>query len=104
MQQRRGIPSFGGYFSGTQQWLHQPRLWRPCQAQALPQTLQHMRPPKQRAIAEETLAIFVPIARRLGLTDVRVELEHLSFQYLYPEEYRRLTQEFEVLRGTLPWV
>eukprot|EP00667_Euglena_gracilis_P002965 EG_transcript_2971 len=64
-------------------------------------TLQHMRPPKQRAIAEETLAIFVPIARRLGLTDVRVELEHLSFQYLYPEEYRRLTQEFERRKETV---
>jgi len=58
-------------------------------------TLMHMKPQKQKKIAQETFDIFVPIADRLGLTDVKVELENLSFQYVYPEAYRQLSAEVQ---------
>jgi guanosine-3',5'-bis(diphosphate) 3'-pyrophosphohydrolase len=51
------------------------------------QTLEHHRPDKQREIARETMDIFVPIANRLGITRLKIELEDLCFRYLYPEEY-----------------
>jgi hypothetical protein len=56
-------------------------------------TLGHMKPAKQRAIADETHRIFVPVADRVGLVAVRVELEHLCFKYLFPEQYARLARE-----------
>ena len=44
-------------------------------------TLQHMAPNKQYKIAGETLYIYAPIAYRLGLSKIKVELENLSFKY-----------------------
>lgn len=50
-------------------------------------TLKHLPPEKQKRIATETLEIFAPIANRLGIGEVKGELEDLSFKYLDPENY-----------------
>ena len=53
-------------------------------------TLEAMPPEKRRLIARETLEIFAPIAHRLGINDIRLELEDLGFAALYPFRYRVL--------------
>ncbi len=53
-------------------------------------TLGVMRPDKKRRIAAETLEIYAPIALRLGINKVRLELEELGFQAYYPMRYRAL--------------
>lgn len=54
------------------------------------QTLGSMPPAKQKKIARETLEVFAPLADRLGMGRVRMELEELAFSYLDPEEYVKL--------------
>lgn len=54
-------------------------------------TLAFMSPAKQLSVAKETLAVYVPLAERLGLEGVRAELEELSFQYLHPLEHAAIT-------------
>lgn len=51
------------------------------------QSLSAFRPEKQKRIALETLEIFVKIADRLGIGEMKEQLEELSFRYLYPELY-----------------
>jgi len=53
-------------------------------------TLGVMRPDKRRRIAKETLDIYVPLARRLGINTLRLELEDLGFNAMYPMRYRIL--------------
>ncbi len=53
-------------------------------------TLGVMRPDKRRRIARETLDIYVPLARRLGINTLRLELEDLGFRAMYPMRYRIL--------------
>ncbi|VAW60580.1 Guanosine-3',5'-bis(diphosphate) 3'-pyrophosphohydrolase / GTP pyrophosphokinase, (p)ppGpp synthetase II [hydrothermal vent metagenome] len=53
-------------------------------------TLGIMRPEKRRRIAKETLDIYVPLARRLGINTLRLELEDLGFRAMYPMRYRIL--------------
>ena len=53
-------------------------------------TLGFMKPEKQRAIAQETLDIFAPLANRLGIWQIKSELEDLAFRYLDPETYRQI--------------
>jgi len=54
-------------------------------------TLQfHKTPAKQRKIAQETLDIFAPIAARLGIYWIKIELENIAFKYTMPEEYARI--------------
>ncbi len=53
-------------------------------------TLGVMRPDKRRRIAKETLDIYVPLARRLGINTLRLELEDLGFRTMYPMRYRIL--------------
>ena len=48
---------------------------------------------KQIGIARETMDIFAPLANRLGLGSVKIDLEDLSFRYLYPEEYQDLSRK-----------
>ena len=62
-------------------------------------TLTVLRPDKRRRIARETLEIYVPIAQRLGLNSIRLELEELGFSALYPMRYRVLTEQVAKSRG-----
>ena len=52
-------------------------------------TLGALPPKKRRAIAEETLEIYAPLAHRLGMWELKWQLEDLSFRYLEPRQYRR---------------
>ena len=54
------------------------------------QTLGSLPPPKQYRIALESLEIYAPIASRLGMDEMKGELEDLAFQYVYPAEYQRI--------------
>jgi len=56
-------------------------------------TLRSLPPEKQKRIAQETLDIYAPLANRLGISKIKIELEDLSFMYLNPEEYRELVQK-----------
>ncbi len=62
-------------------------------------TLGFMRPDKRRRIARETLDIYVPIASRLGLNSMRLELEDHGFAALYPERHRILKDAIKKARG-----
>ncbi|OGT20531.1 MAG: bifunctional GTP diphosphokinase/guanosine-3',5'-bis(diphosphate) 3'-diphosphatase [Gammaproteobacteria bacterium RBG_16_57_12] len=62
-------------------------------------TLGVMRPDKCRRIAMETLEIYVPIAHRLGMNTLRLELEELGFQAYYPARYRVLREAMLKARG-----
>lgn len=54
---------------------------------------------KRYRISKETLEIFAPIAKRLGMRDFSVELEELSFEALYPRRYQVLKNAVEKTRG-----
>jgi len=54
------------------------------------QTLQHMPPEKQTKIARESLEVFAPMADRLGMGRVRMQIEELAFSYLDPKEFEHL--------------
>jgi RelA/SpoT family (p)ppGpp synthetase len=62
-------------------------------------TLAVMRPEKRRRIARETLEIYAPIANRLGINTLRLELEDLGFQAMYPLRYRVLEKAVREARG-----
>ena len=63
------------------------------------QTLDAMPEDKRRRIARETLDIYAPIANRLGMNRMKVELEELSFRYLYPMRYRVLERALKRSTG-----
>lgn len=54
------------------------------------QTLQHMSRDKQIKIARESLEVFAPMADRLGMGRVRMQIEELAFSYLDPKEFKHL--------------
>jgi GTP pyrophosphokinase len=56
-------------------------------------TLHHMRDDKRRRIAKETMEIYVPIAARLGLMSIRMELENICFENLHPEKFLELSAQ-----------
>ncbi|WP_455205458.1 bifunctional GTP diphosphokinase/guanosine-3',5'-bis pyrophosphate 3'-pyrophosphohydrolase [Kaarinaea lacus] len=62
-------------------------------------TLGVMRPEKRRRIAKETLEIYVPIAQRLGMNNLRLELEDLGFKAAYPLRYRIIEEAVKKARG-----
>jgi len=62
-------------------------------------TLGAMRPDKRRRIARETLETYVPIASRLGLNKLRIELTELGFAAYYPMRYRVLNEAVKKARG-----
>lgn len=61
------------------------------------ETLEHVRPDKQKRIAKETLEVYAPIAARLGIYPFKSQLEDLAFQCLEPDNYAKINQE---LAGT----
>ncbi|QPG05778.1 bifunctional GTP diphosphokinase/guanosine-3',5'-bis pyrophosphate 3'-pyrophosphohydrolase [Salinimonas marina] len=62
-------------------------------------TLGALRPDKRRRIARETLDIYAPIAHRLGIHDVKNELEDLGFLAMYPMRHRALKSAVKQARG-----
>ena len=62
-------------------------------------TLSVMSPPKRRRIAKETLEIYAPIANRLGMRDVRVSLEDLSFKAMYPMRANLIAKAIQKVSG-----
>ena len=59
------------------------------------QTLDVMSPEKQIKITSETLYIYAPIAHRVGLYDVKSELEDLGLKYTEPEMFEKLKNKIE---------
>src|SRR5512135_842228 len=62
-------------------------------------TLDAMAPTHRKRIARETLDIYVPIANRMRLNALYLELQDLSFKHLYPLRYRILAQAIKTARG-----
>src|SRR5262252_1993490 len=62
-------------------------------------SLSHLPPEKQERIASETMQIYAPLANRLGIQWVKVELEDLSFKHLHPGEYEQLAGEVAKTRA-----
>ncbi|GKW49564.1 RelA/SpoT family protein [Halomonas sp. NCCP-2165] len=62
-------------------------------------TLGALRPEKKRRIARETLEIYARVASRLGINTIRVELEDLSFQAIYPMRAERIKRAVSKARG-----
>jgi RelA/SpoT family (p)ppGpp synthetase len=62
-------------------------------------TLGAMPPAKRRAIARETLEIYAPIANRLGMHSIKVELEDLGFRSLYPRRYKVIETAVRKAKG-----
>ena len=62
-------------------------------------TLEHMPPNKQYKIAGETLYIYAPLAYRLGLNKIKMELENLSFKHEHPEEYAAIERKLEITQA-----
>ena len=62
-------------------------------------TIDAISPVRRRAIARETLEIYAPIAERLGLYNLKLELEDLGFGALYPQRYRVLERALRRARG-----
>lgn len=60
-------------------------------------TLNHMAYDKQARIALETLEIYCPLASRLGISSLKIELEDLSFRYYRPDMYYQLSQKLTLL-------
>jgi GTP pyrophosphokinase len=63
-------------------------------------TLDAMAPSHRKRIARETLDIYAPIANRLGLNSLYLELQDLSFKHLHPMRYRILAGAIKAARGT----
>lgn len=55
-------------------------------------TLQYVAQEKQKRIAEETLEIYAPLANRLGMGEIKGQLEDLAFPYVYTEEYKKVEE------------
>ncbi|MCC0030283.1 MAG: bifunctional (p)ppGpp synthetase/guanosine-3',5'-bis(diphosphate) 3'-pyrophosphohydrolase [Brucellaceae bacterium] len=60
-------------------------------------TLHHVPPHKRARIAEETMEIYAPLAGRMGMQDMREELEDLAFRYINPEAHRTVTERLRAL-------
>ena len=59
-------------------------------------TLQYMKPEKQKDKARETMEIYAPIAHRLGISKIKIELDDLSLKYLHPETYYELAEKISL--------
>lgn len=61
-------------------------------------TLRYMTPAKQKEKAKETMEIYAPLAQRLGISKVKIELDDLSLRYLEPEAYYDLVEKISSRR------
>ena len=61
-------------------------------------TLHGLSPERRRKVAEETMQIFAPLAHRLGIWQVKWQLEDLAFKNLYPAEYQEVTDKISRTR------
>lgn len=61
-------------------------------------TLQYMRPEKQKEKAKETIEIYAPLADRLGISKIKIELDDLALKYLEPDVYRDLEEKISLTR------
>ena len=62
-------------------------------------TMDAVAPAKRRQVARETLEIYAPVAERLGLYSIKLELEELGFRSLYPQRYRVIDRALKRARG-----
>ena len=62
-------------------------------------TLKYQKPESQQRIAKETMEIYAPIAQRLGISKIKVELDDLSLKYLEPEAYYDLVDKIAVRKS-----
>ena len=62
-------------------------------------TLKYMKPEKQKEKARETMDIYAPIAQRLGISKVKIELDDLSIKYLEPEAYYDLVEKIALRKS-----
>ncbi len=62
-------------------------------------TLKYMKPEKQKEKARETMEIYAPIAHRLGISKIKVELDDLSLKYLEPEVYYELVEKIALRKS-----
>jgi guanosine-3',5'-bis(diphosphate) 3'-pyrophosphohydrolase len=62
-------------------------------------TLEFMPAEKRKRIAEETMDIYAPLAGRMGMQDMRSELENLAFKWLQPEHYRAITERLNEMQA-----
>lgn len=62
-------------------------------------TIGYMNQEKQKLIANETLEVYAPIAHRLGMYEMKWELEDLSFKCLNPQKYREIASKIEMKRS-----
>src|SRR3978361_1697202 len=62
-------------------------------------TLEFMPPEKRLRIANETMDIYAPLAGRMGMQDMRSELENLAFKWLQPEHYRAITERLGAMQA-----
>jgi GTP pyrophosphokinase len=62
-------------------------------------TLSHLAEEKRKRIAEETLEIFAPLASRLGIWQLKWELEDLSFRYAHPDKYVEIAEYIQERRA-----
>lgn len=63
-------------------------------------TLQYQRAEKQKEIARETMDIYAPIAQRLGISKIKIELDDLSLKYLEPQAYYDLVEKIALTKKT----
>ena len=62
-------------------------------------TLQYLRPEKQAEIAKETMDIYAPLAARLGISKIKIELDDLSLKFLHPDVYYDLVSKVSLKKS-----
>jgi len=65
-------------------------------------TLDSMKREKQLKIASETVYVFAPLAHRMGLYNIKTELEDLAMKYLEPEEYKEIARKLAETNENVP--
>ncbi|MDD7268101.1 MAG: bifunctional (p)ppGpp synthetase/guanosine-3',5'-bis(diphosphate) 3'-pyrophosphohydrolase [Lachnospiraceae bacterium] len=63
-------------------------------------TLEHMTPEKQIEKARETMDIYAPLASRLGISKIKVELDDLALKYIEPAQYQKLSEELSLKKSS----